>query len=151
MIRLQKASNPSKLWYMWFCPGANHAPHHAPEDFIAKYKGMFDDGYDAYTKWVLPRMIAKGVIPRATARALSVFPAPMPSASYRRRSRQLPFEREGATDMADRDMIQRSNLPIPQQPHMGLTTYEAGDPDAKLPPIRGLRPHPWARLPSLSF
>lgn len=66
MIRDQKASNPSKPWYMWFCPGANHAPHHAPKDYIEKYKGQFDDGYDAYRKWVLPRMIAKGVIPKGT-------------------------------------------------------------------------------------
>ncbi len=66
MIRDQKASNPSKPWYMWYCPGANHAPHHAPKDYIEKYKGQFDDGYDAYRKWVLPRMIAKGVIPEGT-------------------------------------------------------------------------------------
>jgi arylsulfatase len=66
MIRNQKASNPSKPWYMWFCPGANHAPHHAPKDYIAKYKGKFDDGYEAYREWVLPRMIAKGVLPKGT-------------------------------------------------------------------------------------
>lgn len=66
MIRDQKASNPSKPWYMWFCPGANHAPHHAPQDYIDKYKGMFDDGYEAYREWVLPRMIAKGILPEGT-------------------------------------------------------------------------------------
>jgi arylsulfatase len=66
MIKDQKASNPSKPWYMWFCPGANHAPHHAPEEYIAKYKGKFDDGYEAYREWVLPRMIAKGIIPEGT-------------------------------------------------------------------------------------
>jgi len=66
MIQDQKASNPSKPWFMWFCPGAMHAPHQAPKDYIAKYKGKFDDGYDAYRKWVLPRMIAKGVIPKGT-------------------------------------------------------------------------------------
>ena len=49
---------------MWFCPGANHAPHHAPQDYIAKYKGKFDDGYDAYREWVLARMIEKGVLPK---------------------------------------------------------------------------------------
>ena len=38
MIRDQKASNPSKPWYTWFCPGANDAPHHVPEDDIAKYR-----------------------------------------------------------------------------------------------------------------
>ena len=62
----QKATNPSKPWYMWFCPGANHAPHHAPQEFIDKYKGKFDNGYEAYRAWVLPRMIAKGILPKDT-------------------------------------------------------------------------------------
>jgi arylsulfatase len=67
MIRDQKASNPSKPWFMWFCPGANHAPHHSPKDYADKYKGKFDDGYEAYREWVLPRMIEKGIIPKGTA------------------------------------------------------------------------------------
>lgn len=66
MIRDQKASNPSKPWYMWFCPGANHAPHHAPQEYIDRYKGKFDDGYEAYREWVLPRMIDKGIMPEGT-------------------------------------------------------------------------------------
>jgi len=66
MIRDQKASNPSKPWFMWFCPGANHAPHHGPKEYADKYKGMFDDGYDAYRKWVVPRMIEKGLLPAGT-------------------------------------------------------------------------------------
>lgn len=66
MIMDQKASNPSKPWYMWFCPGANHAPHHSPEEYTNKYKGKFDDGYEAYREWVLPRMIEKGIIPAGT-------------------------------------------------------------------------------------
>ncbi len=66
MISDQKSANPSKPWFMWFCPGANHAPHQAPKDYIAKYKGKFDDGYDAYRKWVLPRMIEKGILPKGT-------------------------------------------------------------------------------------
>jgi arylsulfatase len=66
MIKDQKAGNPSKPWYMWFCPGANHAPHHCPQEYIDKYKGKFDDGYEAYREWVLPRMIAKGILPKDT-------------------------------------------------------------------------------------
>jgi arylsulfatase len=66
MIKDQKTSNPSKPWYLWFCPGANHAPHQAPADYIAKYKGKFDDGYEAYREWVLPRMIEKGILPKGT-------------------------------------------------------------------------------------
>jgi len=66
MLRNQQASNPSKPWYLWFCPGANHAPHHAPEEYIAKYEGAFDDGYEAYREWVLARMIEKGIMPEGT-------------------------------------------------------------------------------------
>jgi arylsulfatase A-like enzyme len=66
MIRDQKASNPSKPWFMWLCPGANHAPHHAPREYVDKYKGKFDAGYEAYREWVLPRMIAKGLLPEGT-------------------------------------------------------------------------------------
>lgn len=66
MIKDQKAGNPSKPWYMWFCPGANHAPHQAPQEYIDKYEGMFDDGYEAYREWVLPRMIERGVLPEGT-------------------------------------------------------------------------------------
>jgi arylsulfatase A-like enzyme len=58
-IRDSKQSEPGKPWYLWFCPGANHAPHHAPKDYIAKYKGQFDDGYEAYREWVLARMIER--------------------------------------------------------------------------------------------
>jgi arylsulfatase len=66
MLRDQKSSNPSKPWYMWFCPGANHAPHQAPQEYIDKYKGKFDDGYEAYRDWVLPRMVEKGIFPEGT-------------------------------------------------------------------------------------
>ncbi|MCB0239534.1 MAG: sulfatase-like hydrolase/transferase, partial [Anaerolineae bacterium] len=45
---------------------ANHAPHQAPQEYIDKYKGKFDDGYEAYREWVLARMIEKGVIPEGT-------------------------------------------------------------------------------------
>lgn len=65
-IRDSKQSNPEKPWYMWYCPGANHAPHHAPQEYIAKYKGKFDAGYEAYRDWVLKRMIAKGILPQDT-------------------------------------------------------------------------------------
>jgi arylsulfatase len=65
-IRDARQSEPDKPWYLWFCPGANHAPHHAPQEYIDKYKGKFDDGYEAYREWVLPRMIAKGIMPEGT-------------------------------------------------------------------------------------
>ncbi|MGX5818642.1 arylsulfatase [Chitinophaga lutea] len=67
MLRDKNSTNPSKPWFMWWCPGANHAPHHAPKEYIDKYKGKFDDGYDAYRTWVVKRMIDKGILPKNTA------------------------------------------------------------------------------------
>lgn len=61
-IRDSKQSQPAKPWYLWYCPGANHAP----QDYIDKYKGVFDDGYEAYREWVLERMVARGVLPEGT-------------------------------------------------------------------------------------
>ena len=66
MIRDSKQTEPDKPGYLWFCPGANHAPHHAPAEYIAKYKGMFDDGYEAYREWVLPRMIERASCPMSS-------------------------------------------------------------------------------------
>ncbi len=69
MLRNQQATNPSKPWYMWYNPGANHAPHHSPKEYADKYRGMFDDGYDEYRKWVVARMKEKGIIPEDTEMA----------------------------------------------------------------------------------
>ena len=45
-----KAIAPDKPFFMYFCPGAGHAPHHAPKEWIDKYKGSFDMGYEAYPR-----------------------------------------------------------------------------------------------------
>lgn len=65
-IRDVKQAAPEKPWFMWYCPGANHAPHHAPKEYIDKYKGKFEDGYEAYREWALARMIEKGILPPGT-------------------------------------------------------------------------------------
>ena len=66
MLQDLRSSGPSKPWFMWFCPSANHAPHHAPQEYIDKYKGVFDDGYEAYREWVLARMVERGIVPEGT-------------------------------------------------------------------------------------
>ena len=82
MLGDHHATNPSRPWYMWFCPGANHAPHHCPQDYIDKYKGKFDAGYEAYRESVLPRMIEKGILPKGTALTpLNPLPADVSNAS----------------------------------------------------------------------
>ncbi|MBV7529635.1 arylsulfatase [Chitinophaga sp. sic0106] len=87
-IRDSKQSNPDKPWFMWYCPGANHAPHHAPKEYIAKYKGKFDDGYEAYREWVLKRMIEKGVLPKDT-RLTDI--NPMPPGTYTKEDAVKPW------------------------------------------------------------
>ena len=47
-----KVVAPEKPFFMYFCPGATHAPHHAPKEWIDKYKGKFDMGYERYRELV---------------------------------------------------------------------------------------------------
>lgn len=82
MLRDQNATNPSKPWYMWFNPGANHAPHHVAAEWADKYAGQFDDGYDEYRTWVTDRMIEKGILPEGTVNtALNPIPEDMANAA----------------------------------------------------------------------
>jgi arylsulfatase len=86
-IRDSKAAAPNKPWFMLFCPGANHAPHHVAKEWADKYKGQFDDGYEAYRAWVLPRMIQKGILPEGT----ELTPMnPMPDETYNYRLDKVP-------------------------------------------------------------
>ena len=49
---------------MYFCPGAMHAPHHVPKEWADKYKGQFDDGWDAYREKMFERQKELGIIPK---------------------------------------------------------------------------------------
>lgn len=66
MLRDSRQSAPDRPWLTWFCPGANHAPHHVAAEWARRYRGEFDDGYEAYREWVLPRMIERGIMPAQT-------------------------------------------------------------------------------------
>jgi arylsulfatase len=57
---------PERPFFMYFCPGACHAPHHAPKEWIAKYKGQFDAGWDDYREKTLANQIAMGICPPGT-------------------------------------------------------------------------------------
>jgi len=61
-IRDAKAIAPDKPFFLYYCPGACHAPHHAPKEWIDKYKGRFDMGYEAYRELVFARQKKMGVI-----------------------------------------------------------------------------------------
>jgi arylsulfatase len=62
-VRQQKALMPDKPFFMYFAPGATHAPHHAPKEFIDRYKGEFDEGWDALRERMLARQKELGVVP----------------------------------------------------------------------------------------
>ena len=62
-IKDAKVIAPEKPFFMYFCPGATHAPHHAPTEWIEKYKGKFDMGYEAYRELVFQRQMQLGIFP----------------------------------------------------------------------------------------
>ena len=59
----QKALMPDKPFFMYFAPGATHAPHHVPAEWIDKYRGQFDDGWDRQRERTFARQRELGVIP----------------------------------------------------------------------------------------
>ncbi|HTV47702.1 MAG TPA: arylsulfatase [Phycisphaerae bacterium] len=62
-IRQQKALMADKPFFVYFAPGATHAPHHVPKEWIAKYKGKFDQGWDKLREETFARQKKLGVIP----------------------------------------------------------------------------------------
>ena len=62
-IRMQHATAPSKPFLAYYAPGTAHAPHHAPKEWIAKFKGQFDQGWDKVREETFARQKAAGVIP----------------------------------------------------------------------------------------
>ncbi|HSN80967.1 MAG TPA: arylsulfatase, partial [Polyangiales bacterium] len=65
-IRYQKALTPYKPFFVYFAPGATHAPHHVPKEWIARWSGKFDQGWDELREEILARQVEKGVVPEGT-------------------------------------------------------------------------------------
>jgi arylsulfatase A-like enzyme len=65
-VKYQKALTPDKPSFVYFAPGATHAPHHVPKEWIAKWKGKFDQGWDKLREETLARQIQLGVVPAGT-------------------------------------------------------------------------------------
>ncbi len=61
-IQDAKAIAPDKPFMLYFCPGACHAPHHAPKEWADRYKGKFDMGYEAYRELVFERQKKLGIV-----------------------------------------------------------------------------------------
>jgi arylsulfatase len=62
----QKTAAPDKPFFLYFAPGATHYPHEVSKEWIDKYKGKFDIGWDQYKEIVLKRQIERGIVPPDT-------------------------------------------------------------------------------------
>ena len=62
-IKDAKAIAPEKPFFLYYAPGACHAPHHAPTDWIERFKGRFDMGYEAMREQTLARQKEMGLVP----------------------------------------------------------------------------------------
>lgn len=76
-VHNQKAGAPDKPFMMYMAPGSTHAPHQAPPEYIARFKGKFDQGWDKVREESFRRQLAAGVIPKGTR--LTPRPAEIPA------------------------------------------------------------------------
>ncbi len=62
-IRQQNALAPDKPFFVYYAPGTSHAPHHAPKEWIDKFKGKFDHGWDKQREMTFAKQKEMGIIP----------------------------------------------------------------------------------------
>ncbi|HET6363794.1 MAG TPA: arylsulfatase, partial [Nitrospirota bacterium] len=65
-VRAQKAVAPDKPFFLYYAPGATHSPHHPKKEWIVKYKGKFDQGWDKLREETLARQKKLGLVPADT-------------------------------------------------------------------------------------
>ena len=65
-MRFQQALTPDKPFFVYFAPGAVHAPHHVPKSYIEKQKGRFDEGWDVIRERIFEQQKKLGIIPKNT-------------------------------------------------------------------------------------
>jgi arylsulfatase A-like enzyme len=76
-IRASKAVAPQRPFFVYFATGATHAPHQVPQDWIAKFKGKFDGGWDKYREETFARQQRMGIVPKTAT--LTPRPASLPA------------------------------------------------------------------------
>lgn len=64
--QFQHTLAPEKPFFMYYAPGATHAPHHVPRAYADRYKGKFDQGWDKLREEILERQLALGIVPKGT-------------------------------------------------------------------------------------
>jgi len=94
-VSAQQSLTPDKPFYMYFATGATHAPHHAPREWIAKYKGQFSGGWDALREETFSRQKKLGIIPPDTT--LTPRPKEIPAWNDMTADQRRLFERQMET------------------------------------------------------
>lgn len=91
-ISLQQQIKPDHPFFVYLAPGATHSPHHAPKEYIDKYKGQFDGGWDHLRETILENMKRKGIVPEDTV--LAPKPEGMPDWDTLSETDQMIFARQ---------------------------------------------------------
>ncbi|MCK9541820.1 MAG: arylsulfatase [Novosphingobium sp.] len=76
-LNVQQAADPDKPFFLYYATGTAHSPHHAPKEWIARFKGQFDAGWDVAREQTLKRQKAAGIVPANTK--LTPRPAGIPA------------------------------------------------------------------------
>jgi len=75
-LRRVRSIDPAKPYFLYMATGATHAPHQVPADWIAKFKGQFDQGWDVYRQHTLERRTTSRPSMRSAARSTSTTSPP---------------------------------------------------------------------------
>jgi arylsulfatase A-like enzyme len=94
-VSAQHALTPDRPFYMYFAPGATHAPHHVPREWIARYKGEFAAGWDKLREQTFERQKKMGIIPADTV--LTPRPKEIPAWDDMNADQKRLFERQMET------------------------------------------------------
>jgi arylsulfatase len=94
-VSAQQSLTPDKPFYVYFAPGATHAPHHVPKEWIAKYKGEFAGGWDQLRQETFDRQKKMGIIPANTQ--LTPRPSEIPAWADTTADQRRLFERQMET------------------------------------------------------
>jgi arylsulfatase A-like enzyme len=94
-VSAQQSLTPERPFYLYFAPGATHAPHHAPKKWIAKYEGQFSGGWDKLREETFERQKKMGIIPANTK--LTGRPKEIPAWADMSAEQKKLFERQMET------------------------------------------------------
>ena len=122
-IRQQKALTPDRPFFVYFAPGATHAPHHVPTEWADKYKGQFDQGWDRVREESFARQKKLGVIPKGCE--LTARPEEIPALGrHGRHAEAVPRPPDGGVRRLPR--VRRLSTPVawstPSRPSACSTT-----------------------------